>query len=244
MSACPRKKNRTEHATPPPLREHEIHVWTISLNVPVDELRDMQKLLSPDETERALRFASPPLRRRHICAHAATRSILALYLDIEPREIAIGTEKAGKPFIEDPTNRGIHFNLSHTGDTALLAIARDAPVGVDVEAIRDLPEWKSLASRFLSEREVHQLHRLPENKQPGAFYHFWVRKEAYLKGIGTGIALGLPSFSVQIGRGFEEVHDPSCKTKWYVAELEAPEDFVAAIATPVGKPRLRYFEWD
>ena len=244
MSACPHKKTRTGHAAPPPLREHEVHVWTINLNAPVDELRAMQQLLSAGEKERALAFASPPLRRRHICAHASARSILALYLETQPGELQIGRENAGKPFIQHPANRGLHFNLSHSDDTALLAVSRDAPVGVDTEATRELPDWRGLASRFLSERENRQLNRLSPDKQPHAFYRFWVRKEAYLKGIGTGIALGLPSFSVQVGRGFQEVHDPSCKTTWWVAELEAPDGFVAAVATPLARVRLRYLEWD
>jgi len=244
MSPCPHRRTATPRTSPPPLRGHEIHVWTLSLNQPVDALRDLQGILSADEKARALRFASPPLRRRHICAHAATRAILGAYLQCAPATLAIATGPAGKPHLQDPPDTGIQFNLSHAGDVALLAISRDAPVGVDIEAVRELPDWEPLAQRFLSTRESRQLHRLPPDRRPFAFFEFWVRKEAYSKGLGTGITVGLPSFSVQLGRGFRDVHDPACADIWRVSELESPEGFLAAVATPLPKARIRYFEWE
>ena len=61
------------------------------------------------------------------------------------------------------------------------------------------------------------------------FHRCWTGKEAYVKGLGTGLAHGLASFSVAaLARGRER-----CAVgTWTVARLDAPAGYAAAVAAP------------
>ena len=47
-----------------------------------------------------------------------------------------------------PRRAEIRFNLSHSREMALLAVARDVEVGVDIERVRPLQEYAAIAERF------------------------------------------------------------------------------------------------
>ena len=71
----------------------------------------------------------------------------------------------------------------------MAAVTQDTELGIDVEVIRPLPEMAELAQRYFSVREADRLLRLPEEDRLEAFFRCWVRKEAYLKGLGQGLSL-------------------------------------------------------
>lgn len=103
----------------------------------------------------------------------ALRDILSRYLPYPPHKIPIYTSLTGKPYTVSP----LHFNVSHTSNLALIAVAA-APVGVDLE---------------LSTRTVHNEEKLRQRIGPGgeSVLNGWVTKEAVLKWKGTGIAGGM-----------------------------------------------------
>ncbi|WP_234332527.1 4'-phosphopantetheinyl transferase superfamily protein [Streptomyces sp. NRRL S-87] len=117
---------------------------------------------------------------------------------------------------------GLHFSLSHSGDTALVAVAR-VPVGVDVE---ELPDAAVLADLLLALHplEAAELGALPEADRPAAVARLWCRKEAYLKGTGTGLSEGLAD--PYIGTGPGPVRLPG----WTVRTTTAPPGYAAAVA--------------
>lgn len=103
-----------------------------------------------------------------------------------PLEIAYGPK--GKPYIAE---EDWHFNLSHSGGYAALAIS-DAPVGIDIQKIG--PYRASLARRFFAAEEAEACERLISSDMPGKeetaaelLYTLWCRKEAYGKLKGTGL---------------------------------------------------------
>src|SRR5207244_2000937 len=103
----------------------------------------------------------------------------------------------GKPALEFPEEgAALHFNLSHSGDLAILAVAA-AEIGVDVERIAPRPSLERLAERFFSKREVQAFGGVPAAFRSAAFYGAWVRKEAFLKATGLGLS-GLRHFDVTI----------------------------------------------
>lgn len=87
----------------------------------------------------------------------------------------------GKPRF--PAHPGLHFNLSHSGRYALCALS-DAPVGVDIEAVR--PRSPRLPERALSGAE----RRWHEARGGGwaDFYTLWTRKESWCKYAGESAA--------------------------------------------------------
>ncbi|MET9427114.1 4'-phosphopantetheinyl transferase superfamily protein [Streptomyces sp. NPDC003036] len=77
----------------------------------------------------------------------------------------------------------------------------------------------------LQPAEARELAALPEAERPAAFARAWVRKEAYLKGIGTGLGRS-PSLDY-VGTGPDPADGPP---GWRVSDVVVPEDFTAAVA--------------
>src|SRR5215211_4409844 len=115
------------------LQLHQVDVWRASLRLPVNVLNKLENTLSEDERERAAQFHFPADRDRFIAAHGCLRDVLGRYLHCRPDEFTFSANQYGKPAL---CNRQLEFNLSHSGDFALIAITRDRRVGIDVERIR------------------------------------------------------------------------------------------------------------
>ena len=86
----------------------------------------------------------------------------------------------GKPVFRDVPS--LHFNLSHSGSFALCALS-DAPVGVDIEALR--PRKPGLAEHIFSPAEQQWYHC--HGAGSDALLTLWTRKEAWGKQRGTGL---------------------------------------------------------
>ena len=102
--------------------------------------------LAPDVLARADRFAFPHDRRRYVAAHGALRAILGGYLNTTPAGVPIRYTPQGKPYLAPPSS-DIRFNLSHSGELALIAVTRGREVGVDVERIRPVSAWREIAAK-------------------------------------------------------------------------------------------------
>ena len=97
----------------------------------------------------------------------------------------------GKPYLG--TGQGerlpLMFNLSHSGMYVAAAFGTE-DIGVDVELMRTGKQ--KIAQRFFAEDERKYLEKCWTDE---AFTGIWTRKEAYIKAVGTGIAMSLDSFS-------------------------------------------------
>ena len=92
----------------------------------------------------------------------------------------------------------LRFNLAHSGDWALVAVAAGREVGVDVEQFRPMPEATPIARSQFSPAEVAALDTLVEAERPAAFFHIWACKEAFIKATGLGLSYPLHDFSVPL----------------------------------------------
>jgi 4'-phosphopantetheinyl transferase len=105
----------------------------------------------------------------------------------------------GKPEIVLPRDAPpVQFNLSHAGDLALVVVAFGAMVGVDCEAVHDDFEVLDVARKFFSRPEIEQIRNHPLHERCAAFTRCWTRKEALIKGIGTGLSYPLDAFSIDV----------------------------------------------
>ena len=194
--------------TPPitsvsPLVPGHIHVWQISLEADPTTLTAHRILLSDDERQRADRFALPDLRRRFTVARANLRQLLATYIFQDPRDLQFIYGTTGKPELLD---QPCHFNLSHTDDLALIAIAPCGPdnaVGIDLEKIRPL-DYQAVARPVLSELDQRALAQATPSAQADLFFQLWVRHEARAKATGAGIATHstLPVYDLDVGPSY------------------------------------------
>lgn len=228
----------------------DVHVWEIDLERPRDEVARLELLLPEAEARRAARQPFEARRRDLVISSAALRSILAAYLDVDPRETRFTTDPGGKPRLDRSwTSVALSFNLTHSRGRALVAVSSGREVGVDVERLRrDLP-MERLAARFFSPREIAALRATSEAVRPAAFFACWTRKEAFVKATGAGIfRQPLQSFvvSVEPGAGPVPLEIPGHADeagRWRIESLDVGPGYAAAVAVE-GPFRVRRFRWD
>jgi len=169
------------------LARDEVHCWWIRLNVSPATCVALAATLSRDERIRSARMRSPQLRQRFIAAHGGLRELLGRYLGVHPSEVRFGHNEFGKPALSGEFGDQLTFNLSHSADLAVIGIAADAKLGVDVEQIRDEPDFSDIAQWFFGAAELEELNRLPSELRARAFLRSWTRKEACAKARGEGL---------------------------------------------------------
>jgi 4'-phosphopantetheinyl transferase len=216
---------------PPELANRQIIVWTLPLTAPDGVVRLFAELLTPAEQARMERFRLDGLRRSFAISRGALRILLGYYSHTSPQAIEFTYGPNGKPSITRPTC--IRFNVSHSGNLALLAFTLDCEIGIDLECIRPVPDLRSLAERFFCPEETAELLSIPASQRDRAFFQCWTRKEAYVKGIGQGLALPLDSFRVTL-RPEEPVRlvrpaDCFDAVGWTITDLTRP-DYAGAVA--------------
>jgi 4'-phosphopantetheinyl transferase len=155
-------------------------------------------LLDEDERERAGRFLRPIDRGRFIASHAALRVALGTAIGLAPEAVRFDKDDAGRPHLAGPEGERLDFNLSHSGDIALIGLARDTRIGVDVEVHRPLPDALRIARAHFAADEVAALSALSPQRREAAFFGLWTRKEAVVKALGAGLSLPLDRFSVSV----------------------------------------------
>jgi 4'-phosphopantetheinyl transferase len=92
-------------------------------------------------------------------------------------------DPGNKPFIPG----WLPFNISHSGSYVVLAFGHVSTLGIDIELRQDI-DFLSLIDNF-ADSEVEFISNAEHSRT--AFYSIWVKKEAILKSIGTGIVNGL-----------------------------------------------------
>jgi 4'-phosphopantetheinyl transferase len=224
------------------LSPNNADVWRVR----VDSFNPREDILSPDEREHAAKFHFDKDRNRYIVSHASLRETLARYLRAEPKELKFSVNEYGKPFLPE---HDLGFNLSHSGEYALIAVTRGRNIGVDVEQIRADVEIEKLASRYFSPREVSELMALPPERRIIAFYNCWTRKEAYIKAQGMGLSLPLDSFDVSLAPGEPAIlratrPDTSEAARWSLHSFAIEPNYIAALAVEGDGLEIRFWDWN
>ncbi|OPF78492.1 4-phosphopantetheinyl transferase [Streptomyces antioxidans] len=147
-------------------------------------------VLDAGERERASKFLRAEDRERYTAAHLGLRELLGGYLGMAPADVPFTREACpgcggphGRPAV---SGTPLHFNMSHAGDLVLFAFA-GSPVGVDVEKFQPASVVEQVAGS-LHPKERAELDALAPGDRTAAFARCWTRKEAYLKGLGTGLS--------------------------------------------------------
>jgi 4'-phosphopantetheinyl transferase len=208
----------------PPVSRETIHLRTHRLDVPAHRLAAFSRLLAPDEQARAARFRFEVHRNRYIAGRGRLREILSYYLDADPAGLVFTANQYGKPGVD---GTDLRFNVSHTEDLAVYAIARGREVGVDIERIRPLAA-EGIPERFFSPAEVAALRSLPRDLQPRAFFNCWTRKEAYVKASGEGLSIPLNSFDVTLLPG-EPARFLRNGEGWSMEAFQREPDYIGAV---------------
>jgi 4'-phosphopantetheinyl transferase len=145
----------------------------------------------------------------------------------------------GKPHLED--HDPLEFNLTHSGELALLAVSRIGPLGIDIERKRPLEDLLGLARGSFAPGEYATLLAVPETKRLDCFFQCWTRKEAYVKAVGDGLAAPLGEFEVTCAPGVParllSVGGSSSEARsWHLHSLRPATGYVGAVALR-GRPQ-------
>lgn len=227
----------------------DVHLWIASLNRPGAEVAALRRTLTSDELERAGRFHFKNDRDYFIVARGLLRAILARYLKKKPGEIRFDYGSHGKPELRVKNGKPpLRFNLAHSRDYAIYAVARSRAVGVDIEFIRPEFAKEEIAERFFSGAEVGALRVLPEKLQATGFFNCWTRKEAFLKALGDGLSRPLDEFDVSLApdqpaRLLRVGWNSSEASRWFLESLEPVRGYVAAVAVEGPRYRMMTISW-
>lgn len=214
----------------------EVHVWRADLKPRASELQNLWPALSTDERARAERFRFPKDRDRFVAARGLLRVILGCYLSFEPGQLRFCYGVHGKPaLVPEFGGEELSFNLSHSHELALYAVARSRRIGLDLEYLRADLIVDRIAERYFSQRENVMLRSLPASMRREAFFSFWTRKEACIKARGGSLGFLLEKVDgslthAETNAPLDVEGEPRTAACFSLRELNPGPDYVAALA--------------
>jgi 4'-phosphopantetheinyl transferase len=206
----------------------EVQCWCVALDAAPETTARLYATLSCEERNRSARFRSERDRQRFIVAHGALHDLLGRCLGTDPGQLRFLYNEYGKPELGPEFGGRLKFNLSHSADRALIAIAADADIGVDLEYMRGETDYAAIAGCFFSAAESEHLNKVPSHLYAQAFFSCWTKHEAYVKARGEGLAIPLP-----------DLHP----TRWSLHTLQPAPGYIGALAIEGTGWRLSQWHW-
>ena len=200
-----------------------LHIFKFSLDRDASDAM-FHEYLAADEQMRFKRLLIPAKKNQFLRGRGVLRLLLSHYLKSEPAKIRIEKNIYDKPFL-DKCSLSVFFNVSHSGQYALIAIASDE-VGIDIERIKSDLDFPSIATRFFHATELAVLNSFATHRRRRAFYRLWTRKESLLKMLGCGFA----NCATNIPEGIFQKH------------FHVSSGYVAAVAMASVPDQVRYFD--
>ncbi len=210
--------------SPPQSGEVYLQLLDCAVSFPQD-----WEMLTETERVRAQRYRRPQAQAQFVRCRAQLRRWLGSCLRTDPHRVAISYANHGKPVLAEPAC-GLHFSVAHSGPVGLIGLAR-APLGVDVEAARSIPDLTGLVHRFFNATEIQQYERLPPEQRCDWFFRTWTLKEAVIKAAGLSIA-ALAEFAVQQHHGLWQlmalVPHAALAHSWSLRDWQRDDLYLAA----------------
>lgn len=211
-----------------------ITIWSLNTSDFYESLALKSSYLHSEEQQRAARFSTTELKRDWIITRAALREVLGDKFNQHPADLEFSYSARGKPYIVSSDGEFHGFNLSHTGDYAVIAVADTPDIGVDVEQLGQDDAILATTTVFLTDRERTILNRLqPANRRVEA-YRYWVCKEAFVKAIGAGLSTDLTDVEVHFDEHSAPYFDLTrlgLTDNWQSQFINTPTGFVGAVVS-------------
>lgn len=230
----------------PSTRAPTVDVWRAQLGLPPDEVSRLSACLDDEERQRAARLRFQRDRDRFLASRGFLRHTLASYLDTPPAGVRFGYGAQGKPFL--PEQPEICFNLSHTADLLVVAVATGHELGVDVEQVFSETVMNEVSGTVLSSPESVAFGRLDPAERREWFVRLWTRKEAYIKADGRGMSLPLDRIDVATRPGRVRLlgdvpDDWPVSRRWTIRELEVAPGYAGALVCEGMDWQVAYHDW-
>lgn len=216
---------------------------------PAEETPGLYGLLDEVERERYAGYRRTADKQRFLTGRALIRAAAARELGVAPGEVVLDSScfDCGKPHGKPRVvGSALEVSVSHSGGWVALALTEGAPVGVDVEEVRDA-EVDGLAGICFSPAELATFQAVPEADRQGAFFTYWARKEAVIKATGKGMSVAMSKLTLTahdeaprvLGSEAAEVDTAVVR----MADLDRGPAYRACVAVFTGTaPRVREHE--
>jgi len=222
----------------------QLHIWKVDLDQTYNEATRLHnyKWLSDYEQQRLGRYRPGVIRNNHAAALFALRSILSHYLHCPPLEIRYQYGQHGKPeLVADCKADGLCFNSTDSRGLALIAVAKDMNLGIDLEYLDRQIRSVHLADRICGSVESAQLQHGEEPRRQ--LLQCWTRKEAWGKALGTGIRYPLSSIPVCIGLSWKNCRIFSSHGDWQLLTLQPEQDWLVSVVAGEQIDNIQYRSW-
>jgi len=203
--------------------------------------------LTAEEVDRASRFRFSKDATNWISCRAQLRMTLGKEINLSPNQVPLVQSEFGKPLLA-PAYEGLHFNLTHSTELALIAVCPDGPVGIDLEKNSRGAELLGCESTFCHPQEIE---KLPSDPQLRAtqLLQLWTNKEAVLKALGTGLSYPPEQlrilFDLPIRQAISEPPLPGIADQW-LRNLNHPllVDYQAVVSIPTAATSMDIARFD
>jgi len=210
---------------------NSIDVWKVSSDLNPVLVDNFKSILTGDEIDRANRFYQQKDRNRFIISRAALRTILGKYLNIAPEAIEFEPGLNKKPFIKYGNQNNLQYNLSHSGEAILLAVA-DSAIGADVEFVNHDFGYREVLADNFSAAEVNYI---TEADSIHRFFKLWTRKEAITKATAQGLDCDLRLLPGLEGTTVVADGVIASNDDWIINSFNLNNQYIASVA---GKPLI------
>jgi len=201
--------------------------------LPLEQARDW---LNEEERMRADRFHRAEHRARFIRARGMLRYLLGVSLGTPPGSLIFAAGERGKPYLR---GIGLHFNLSHSEDRAVLAVSRQASIGIDIECFHRRVDIDGLSRRCFCESEIAMFAGMSEEEKQRAFFRVWTAKEARMKATGEGFYLDPRRIEVAFENGLPYRYLTPVDPPAYVRAVVLPGNETACTVAALAPFRVR-----
>ena len=128
---------------------------------------------------------------------AALRSLLCEHLGCGNEQLSFGAAKHGKPFaLVGARPVPTAFNISHSGQNGLIALAPAGRIGVDAEEYEQHRKLDELIEAVFGPNERAELADTRGDARIRLFFRLWTLKEAAAKALGTGLSFDVSCFEI------------------------------------------------
>lgn len=207
-----------------PISINNIDIYPLRISSYYNEVNDLEFFLSEDEIDKANKFYTNKLKSDYIICRGYLRRILGEYIGVLPKNIGFKYNHYGKPLLVEYQNiKNIKFNISHSENYCLIAVTNNNEIGVDIEYIKPLDNYTTIADRFFSAKEASYINDLND------FYTVWAQKEAVIKASGKGVSFGLNHWSTNCK---EDKYDITIESiKYRVVTFKIDDNYSSAVCT-------------
>jgi len=215
-------------------------VWRVNIRMNLPMLDDFKLILRKDEIERANRYVQIKDSNRFIISRGVLRHILGQYLSRPPASIELVEGINKKPNILKPADTGLYYNVSHSGDWILIAVA-NSEIGVDIEFVNPVFDFNEVMPDIFSPDEVSFVR---EANSTARFFMLWTRKEALAKGTGRGLDENFTSMPGLDGEHTISNAQAAIGGDWQVTSFDLDESHIASLAYDLRIGETRFWNFN